>query len=316
MVKLYVLPSQSDRRALEAGTKPANCMVREFDSSTVAQSYLQGLRFGGPCEVARESHLGMTVVFPSELGAHERDFAFPSVEAKVAFRQGLDDGQRREKMTICGEGSMYFSLLERMYAADVEHVFIRCEEGSLDLLRSFGAKLGAYDPVRGGVLADVSSHVLSQLAEFPADFEVERSAAATAASGEDDAQKVARRAVLTFLRHEKDTVSTVGLLMVDTSLATDIDVRSALIAATTEWVSKTRAGRALWNRTGEDLNIGDLAASDAFIDAEFLAALRQRGVGFVDCLVSDTADAIAYDKVLVDADRLESSQIQIPFVET
>ena len=48
--------------------------------------------------------------------------------------------------------------------------FIRCDESTLDLLKSFGAKVSDYDHNRGGVDARLSADTLARVAEFPADF--------------------------------------------------------------------------------------------------------------------------------------------------
>lgn len=309
MVKLYVLPTPEDQLAFAAGQQPRNCFMREFDSEEVARSYLKGLRAGGESNVVRESYLEMVVVFG--VSENEEVFHFGSLPEKDAFRQGLEDGEGLAAEPVVHDAkSESFAALEAMFASEVEPVFIQCEEGSLGLLKSFGAKLGPYDLVRRGVMADVSGHVLSQIRQFPADFEVEFGVVAA-----DEVQEVAdatvatasqeRGAMLVFLRQERAQVTTVGVLSVKTTLPSDVEAKEALIAATTEWVSKTEAGRKLWTYSSEDLNIGDLASSGAFSDETFLAALRKRGVEFAACMVGDTQDAISYDQVLVDVAQLE-----------
>lgn len=79
----------------------------------------------------------------------------------------------------------------------------------------------------------------------------------------------------------------------------DAEVKAALTAATTNWINTTEEGRNLWSYSCEDLNIGDLASSSAFQDEAFLAALRERGVEYVDCFVGGCDDATPYDEVLV-----------------
>lgn len=313
MVKLYVLQAGEEQTAFRRGVLPKNCFARDFDTPVIAQSYLKGLRSGREGNVIRESHLEMAVVFSGS--EDEKLFRFDSVAEKNAFRQGLEDGEIFMESVVYDEDSEHFQALEAMYASQMELVFIRCDEGSLGLLKSFGAKLGVYDATFGAVLADVSPHVLTQIAQFPSDFEVEFGVTVQARDDKGESGEKSRSATLVFLRNESAKVTTAGVLSLKTTLDTDAEVKIALIEATTEWVSKTEAGRRLWVNSGEDLNIGDLASSGAFSDAMFLAALQQRGVAFVDCAVGCTDDSIAYDQVLVDTSRLEAGQIPIPFVE-
>lgn len=318
MVKLYVLPANEDRDALLAGGQPRNCFVREFDAPQIAQAYLKGLLIGFESNVIRESYLQMTVVFGGS--ENEEIFSFETVEEKGAFRQGLEDGEGYPAPAIFDEESDSFPILEGMYASVMERVFIQCEEGSLGLLRSFGAKVEAYDQLRHGVQAKVSSQILEQINQFPADFEVELEMQDLSAEAEPDPissqpeeKNLVRDTMLLFLRQERAKVTTVSILNLKTILPTDAHVKTALISATTEWVRKTEEGRKLWGYSGEDLNIGDLASSGAFGDAVFLTALRQRGVEYVSCMVGGTEDAIAYDQVLVDTSALEEKQIEIAF---
>jgi len=108
-----------------------------------------------------------------------------------------------------------------------------------------------------------------------------------------------RTAMLVFLRYENAEVSTVGVLLLRTAIEQDAEVKQALMAATTHWVNTTEDGRKIWRYSCCDLNIGDLACSSAFQSPAFLAALQERGVEYLDCIVVDTTDALAYDTVLV-----------------
>lgn len=322
MVKLYVLPTKEDQAELEAGNRPGNCFIREFETTEIAQSYLRGLLIGFQSNVIRESYLQMKVVFGGS--ESEENFEFSTVEEKGSFRQGLEDGEEYTGPIVHDEESPYFPSLEALYASEIGHVFIRCEEGSLGLLKSFGAKVGQYDLMGHGVVAQVSSHVLEQISQFPADFEVEfeihepepeGADAEPAALVSEEVPQQVRDTMLLFLRQERAKVTTVGILNLKTILPAERDVRDALVGATTEWVRKTEEGRKLWDYSSQDLNIGDLAASGAFSDAVFLAALAQRGVEYQSCIVGGTDDAIPYDQVLVDPAALESHQAEIPFLE-
>lgn len=322
MVRLYVLPSRGDHLALEAGERPRNCLMREFDSPEIAMSYQVGLRAGGGdgSNVVRESYLQMTVVFggPDDERPRAGTFNFDSVGQKDAFRQGLEDGDGFADPAVYGADAALFGALEALYASEVERVFIKCEEGSLGLLKSFGARLGCYDAQRHGVAAETSGHVLTQIRQFPADFEIEFGVTAdesvVESTVEHEGVEWMRNATLVFLRHEDGAVTTVGVLSVKTALPVGADLRAGLVDAVTEWVSKTEAGRRLWIDSRKNLNIGDLALNGAFSDPALLAALRQRGMDSVNCMVAETENAIAYDKVLVDPDKLEDVQISIPFL--
>lgn len=109
-----------------------------------------------------------------------------------------------------------------------------------------------------------------------------------------------RTATLVFLRYDNADVVNVGVLTLRTSLESDVEVKGALVAATTHWVNTTEAGRKLWSYSCADLNIGDLAGSSSFEDADLLRALRERDLEYVDCFVGDCDDALPYDEVLVD----------------
>ena len=89
-----------------------------------------------------------------------------------------------------------------------------------------------------------------------------------------------------------------------TSLVSEADVKHALTSATTHWVNTTKEGRDLWDESCNDLNIGDLACGSAFKSAELLAALRERGLEYVDCQTGDCESALSYDEVLVDENEL------------
>jgi len=109
---------------------------------------------------------------------------------------------------------------------------------------------------------------------------------------------------LVFVRHEDGRVTTIGVLNVNSRLDEN-ECKDALKAATTHWVTTTEDGKRLWTYSGGDLNIGDLASSSAFDDEEFLAALSERGVEFVDCRVNGCEEAFSFDEVLAKAGDLD-----------
>ena len=109
---------------------------------------------------------------------------------------------------------------------------------------------------------------------------------------------------LVFVRHEDGRVTTIGVLNVNSRLDEN-ECKDALKAATTHWVTTTEDGKRLWTYSGGDLNIGDLASSSAFDDEEFLAALSERGVEFVDCQVHGCEEAFSFDEVLAKAGDLD-----------
>lgn len=313
MTKVYVLLTPADQTELDMGNRPGNCLIRDFDSEAVASSYREGVKIGSKggagTEVVRESHLSMTVQYGN---GGEGDFNFRTVEEKGAFGQAIEDVEGYASPVVYGEDSPKFATLERLFAANVDRVFIRCEEGAVSLLKSFGARLGKYDEGRGGVLADVSENVLAQIRDFPADFEVEYDIPAGLIKeiGQEEclsdyAKKPVRVSTLVFLRYERAQVTSIGLLKFRTTLDSDSAVQGALIDATTEWVQKTEAGRRLWEVSDQDLNIGDLVSSDALMDEVLLTALRLREVEFVECALGEPENTASYDLVLVDSNKLQ-----------
>ena len=109
---------------------------------------------------------------------------------------------------------------------------------------------------------------------------------------------------LVFVRHEDGRVTTIGVLNVESRLD-ESGCKTALKEAVTHWVKTTEDGKRLWTYSCGDLNIGDLASSSAFEDEEFLAALHNRGVDYVDCQVNDGAEAFAFDEVLVNTNEID-----------
>ena len=63
-----------------------------------------------------------------------------------------------------------------------------------------------------------------------------------------------RNTVLAFVRYERADLETLGVLQLRTSIPTDVEVKAALVAATTHWVNTTEAGRALWEYSCADVN--------------------------------------------------------------
>lgn len=317
-MKLYVLPTPQDQSTFRRGEKPARCVVRELPSAAAAESYETGLNSvarlgnGAPADVVVEGPLVMEVCFEPEADSPVK-FTFQNTLQKDAFRQGLEDGEGADAPLIFTERDAEFRLLETMYAADTATVFVRCEEGSLTFLRSFGVGVGRYDVLRHGVEVTATRHAIAQIAEFPADFEIEHGVILDGEVEVIDMPQRLRSATLVFLRHEGADVTTVGMLVVKTTLATDALAKAAVVDAVTEWVDKTQKGRALWNGSGADLNIGDLASGDAFADPMLLSALTQRGIAYESCMVADTPAVSFYDEVLVDASRLAQQQSQFSF---
>lgn len=108
-----------------------------------------------------------------------------------------------------------------------------------------------------------------------------------------------------FARHEDGGVTTLGVLKLQTSHSDDDTAWRALVEAITVWVATTDAGREAWTGSSHDLNIGDLASFNAFQDADFQRLLADRGLQFIDLMVSDADESINYDEVLVDTAALQ-----------
>lgn len=114
-----------------------------------------------------------------------------------------------------------------------------------------------------------------------------------------------RECSFNFARQEGAEITTLGTLGMLTTHASDHDAWQAFLDATTQWVATTEAGRNAWNASSQDLNIGDMATSDAFQDTDFQRLLSESGLIFRDLHISDAERSINYDKVLVDESALE-----------
>lgn len=97
---------------------------------------------------------------------------------------GPDDNYSKRGCYLTEAGAILAAFGE--YGVDLKHgdifskeivpfdigYFIRCEEASLGLLKSFGVKVGDYDHKRNGVMVEASIEAMKKVAEFPADFRV------------------------------------------------------------------------------------------------------------------------------------------------
>jgi hypothetical protein len=72
--------------------------------------------------------------------------------------------------------------------------------------------------------------------------------------------------------------------------------------AVTRWVNETDAGRAAWENSSEDFNVGDL--SNEIGDKELTARLLEEGVVSLDIETHGTAHDWQYDRILVDENEL------------
>jgi hypothetical protein len=114
---------------------------------------------------------------------------------------------------------------------------------------------------------------------------------------------------LVFVRYEGGEVCNMGILSLKTSLNSNDEVKAALVSATTHWVNTTKEGRELWDDSCEDLNIGDLDSGSAFKSAEFIQALKERGVEYVDCSLMSCDEALSFDEVLVNEAELTEEDL-------
>lgn len=121
-----------------------------------------------------------------------------------------------------------------------------------------------------------------------------------------------RNCTFNFARHEDGEVTTMGILSFTTSLSDDDAAWDAMMDAVTKWVATTEAGRSLWNYSSHDLNIGDLAGSDAFNDPDLRQLLAERGLIVENVTVSDAEYARSYDTILVNIKDLPVEEEDAP----
>ncbi|ADC73236.1 hypothetical protein TK90_2751 (plasmid) [Thioalkalivibrio sp. K90mix] len=111
---------------------------------------------------------------------------------------------------------------------------------------------------------------------------------------------------LNFARQEGFSTTTLGVLNLSVSdeKLGDDDILRRLIVAITAWVSGTPEGRALWESSCEDLNVGDLVHLSGSEIESLQPFLAQQGVSFIDADVYDSDGSFGFDTVLVDIDAI------------
>jgi hypothetical protein len=108
-----------------------------------------------------------------------------------------------------------------------------------------------------------------------------------------------KKVTIPFIRMDGTRLST--LAVVEFSLDNKKDPQTELRKATTAWTRKTKSGKAAWEYSGGDLNIGDIASHD---DSGFAKYVELHGIkNFRIVYVGDTSDALPYDLVLADAEE-------------
>jgi len=111
---------------------------------------------------------------------------------------------------------------------------------------------------------------------------------------------------LPFIRTEDGRTSTIAIIRLLTRQpcqGTEGKTR-AIIQAVTCWVRDTVKGRACWNYSSSDLNIGDLASYESY----FRRWLKTKKLPLKDLefiWVGEVSDSMYYDRHLVEGERLD-----------
>lgn len=126
------------------------------------------------------------------------------------------------------------------------------------------------------------------------------------ATSQKEKTEALRSCQFNFARTEDGAVTTLGILTFTTSIDNNDAAWAAMMDAITKWVATTDAGRSLWEYSSNDLNIGDLAGSDAFGNKDLKALLEARGLHFKSLAVSDSEGCADFDFALADATQIPS----------
>ena len=114
------------------------------------------------------------------------------------------------------------------------------------------------------------------------------------------------RMTIPFIRLDRDRVDAFALLHVD-SIHKELEpTMEAITRGVTAWIKGTEEGKAAWDYSSEDLNIGDLLGGYLPDDADLRTCLIAEGIE-VESLnrIGDITDIVSYDRVLADTDELE-----------
>jgi hypothetical protein len=105
-----------------------------------------------------------------------------------------------------------------------------------------------------------------------------------------------KKVILPFIRMEGGCVSTLAIVTFTASSCKD--PKESLREVVTAWVRETDSGKAVWEYSGGDLNIGDIASHD---ERGFAKYTELHGIkDFRVLYVGDTSDALPFDMVLAD----------------
>ncbi|WP_318493554.1 hypothetical protein [Photobacterium leiognathi] len=107
-------------------------------------------------------------------------------------------------------------------------------------------------------------------------------------------------ATLLFTRQEKLGLENFAVVTVEPA-ADQNEALALLKRALTDWAGKTVAGRAEWQGTGEDFNIGDFLLCES--DPDLQSTFEKFGVKVKVLVSSDSTALVSYDEVLIDSDK-------------
>lgn len=110
-----------------------------------------------------------------------------------------------------------------------------------------------------------------------------------------------KKVTIPFIRMDGARLETMAV--VEFSLDNKKDPQTELRKAATAWVRETDSGKTVWEYSGGDMNIGDIASHD---ESGFAKYVELHGIkDFRIVYVGDTSDALPYDTVLADAEGEE-----------
>jgi len=110
--------------------------------------------------------------------------------------------------------------------------------------------------------------------------------------------------IFTFVRQEGLEVTNLAILEMywEPGTTTTQTGFAKLQELVSDWVARTKAGKAAWEYSGGDLNIGDLA----MYDSTFKKFALRRGITVRFIYVGGTEDTVSYDTVLAEEPEEET----------
>ncbi len=120
MKTIYVLPSKTDQVAFASGVRPPNCLVKQFSTEPLVAAYLAGLEAAAgyldEYRILEQTRTAVTVEFRTGQDRQEQDFTFTTQGEKIAFKEGLADGDGYMQPAIYAEGAPGYEQLTVLFA--------------------------------------------------------------------------------------------------------------------------------------------------------------------------------------------------------